>query len=64
MKFLLPYGPMLTKTTKIRKNLKLKILKKREKMVWRYRDIHAAVSEKPEFTDGQMDGRLRHEALC
>ncbi len=55
---------MLTKTTKIRKNLKLKILKKREKMVWRYRDIHAAVSEKPEFTDGQMDGRLRHEALC
>ena len=47
---------MLTKTTKIRKNLK--ILKK--KIVWRYggeEAIHkiAAVSEKLEFTDGRAD---------
>ncbi len=37
LKFLPPYGPMLTKTKKkIVKNQKIKILKNKKKMVWRY----------------------------
>ena len=69
MKFLLPQGPILTKNEKKknRKNLKIENFENRKKngleIWWRgsYSQnlawIHAAVSEKLEFTDGRMDGR-------
>ncbi len=77
MKFLLPKGPMLTKTKKKKKNRKnLNISKKEKKIVWRYGGEGATHkiwygSMQRRFprnlslqtTDGRTDdGRLRHDS--
>ncbi len=56
MKFVLTKGAMLTKTIKV---LKLEILKKNIQSEHTVDGIHAAISEKPDFTDegGRVEGR-------